>query len=109
MLLDCAYIFADNTDDFDSTNKLCHQIPTGDSAPIQQALKRLSPTTRAEASQPIQGMLEKGVIQPSSSPWASPVVLVRKKDRSMRFCVDYRKVNTVTRKVTYPLPWVDNT
>ena len=51
-------------------------------------------------------MLEKGVIQPSSSPWASPVVLV---SGSLRFCVDYRKVNAVTRKDAYPLPWVDDT
>jgi len=108
-LLDFADIFADNSDDFGSTNKVCHQIPMGDSAPIRQSLRRISPATRAEARQLIQGMLEKGVIQPSSSPWASPVVLVRKKDGTLRFCVDYRKVNAVTRKDAYPLPRVDDT
>ena len=109
LLLDFADIFADNSDDFGSTNKLCHQIPTGDSAPIRQPLRRIPPATRQEARQLIQGMLEKGVIRPSSSPWASPVVLVKKKDGSMRFCVDYRKVNAVTRKDAYPLPRVDDT
>ena len=54
-------------------------------------------------------MLEKDVIQPSSSPWASPIVLVQKKDGSTRFCIDYRKVNTVTRKDAYPMPRVDDT
>jgi len=49
-------------------------------------------------------MLAKGVSEPSSSPWSSPVVLVRKKDGTIGFCVDYRKVNSVTIKDSYPLP-----
>ena len=54
-------------------------------------------------------MLRDGVIRPSISPWASPVVMVKKKDRSMRFCVDFRKVNDVTIKDAHPLPRIDDT
>ena len=54
-------------------------------------------------------MLKKDVVQPSSSPWASPIVVVQKKDGSYRFCVDYHKINTITRKDAYPLPRIDDT
>ena len=49
-----------------------------------------------------------GVVQPSNSPWASPIVLVRKKDGTLRFCVDYRGLNSVTKKDTFPLPRIDD-
>ena len=71
-------------------------------------MRRIPPIRRDEARTFLQGMLQKGVIKPSASPWASPIVLVRKKDSSTRFCVDCRKVNHVTRKDAYPLPRVDD-
>ena len=54
-------------------------------------------------------MLESGVVERSTSPWASPIVLMKKKDGTVRFCVDYRKVNNITRKDAYPLPRIDTT
>ena len=54
-------------------------------------------------------MLSRGVIEPSSSPWAAPIVLAKKRDGSTRFCIDFRKLNDVTRKDAQPLPRIDDT
>ena len=63
---------------------------------------------RHEIAVQLQRMLEQRVIQPSSSPWASPIVLVRKKDGSLRFCVDYQSLNSVTKPDCFPLPSIDD-
>ena len=54
-------------------------------------------------------MLSWGIVEPSQGPWSSPIVLVKKKDGSTRFCVDFRKVNDLTRKDAQPLPRIDDT
>ncbi|GFX27079.1 hypothetical protein TNCV_439851 [Trichonephila clavipes] len=86
-----------------------HRIFTGDHAPINQRAYRVSPTERLIIHEEVQKMLDEGIVQPSESPWSSPIVLVRKKDGSWRFCVDYRKLNSVTKKDVYPLPRIDDT
>ena len=109
LLVEYSDIFANNDSDYGHTNKVCHNIPTGDSPPIRQQLRRIPLYRRDEVKKLLQDMRARQVIRPSNSPWASPIVLVRKRDGSTRFCVDYRKVNTVTRKDAYPLPRVDDT
>ncbi len=88
------------------TNLIQHQIDTGDNRPIKQRAWRLPFARRRVAEEEIQRMLKLGVIEPSCSPWTSPVVLVTKSDGSIRFCVDYRKLNSCTRKDAYPLPQI---
>jgi hypothetical protein len=68
---------------------------------------RYSPTQKDEIEGQVQEMLTNGIIKPSHSPFASPVILVKKKDGSWRFCVDYRQLNNITVKNKYPLPVVD--
>ena len=109
VLLEYADLFAGKPDDFGRTDKIKHAINTGDAAPVRQQVRRIPPVRREEARRLLSEMLKKDVIKPSSSPWASPIVLVQKKDGSVRFCVDYRKVNALTRKDAYPLPRVDDT
>lgn len=75
--------------------------------PIKLPPRRLPISQREIAETEISSMLEAGIIEPSKSPWAAPIVLVRKKDNTTRFCVDYRKLNLATIKDSYPLPKID--
>ena len=70
---------------------------------------RVAQTQRAKIAAHVEGMLDRNIIQPSVSPWAAPVVLVRKKDGQDRFYVDYRRLNQITKKDSYPLPRIDDT
>ena len=89
------------------TNIVKHDIKTSTSQPIKQKARRFPIHQKGEGEKIVTEMLEGDVIEPSTSPWASPVVLVRKKDGSTRFCIDYRKLNSVTIKDAYPLPRID--
>ncbi|KAI3374796.1 hypothetical protein L3Q82_021352 [Scortum barcoo] len=101
-------IFAAKDEDCTHTSLVQHNIDTGNAHPIRLHPRRLPLTKRALAEQKIKEMVEAGIIEPSTSPWAAPVVLVKKKDDTWRFCVDYRLLNNVTRKDSYPLPRVDD-
>ena len=85
-----------------------HTIDTGDHRPIRQPLRRQPFQHQAYIDKETDRMLEYGIIEPAASPWASNVVLVKKKDGSLRFCVDYRRLNSITYKDSYPLPLIDN-
>ena len=84
------------------------EIDTGSATPVKQQPRCLPFAVRKEVAQQLDAMMAAGVIQPSQSPWASPVVLVRKKDGTHCFCVDYRSLNAVTKADTYPLPRIDD-
>ncbi|XP_063920746.1 uncharacterized protein LOC135135580 [Zophobas morio] len=85
------------------TNIVRHRINIGDAQPICQAPRRLHLAKQEETEQLIRKMLDESVIEQSNSPWSSPVVLITKRDGLTRFCVDYRKLNDVTKKDSYPL------
>ena len=109
LLLEYSDVFAISKDQLGRTDVLQHEIVTENVSPIRQKFRRMSPHMRAEMRVLLNDMLQKDIISPSKSPWASPIVLVKKKDGTSRFCVDYRQINAVTRKDAYPLPRVDDT
>jgi len=85
-----------------------HAIPLISGAtPVNIRAYRYPPQLKDEIDTQVQSMLAQGLIQPSSSPFSSPVLLVRKKDGSWRFCVDYRYLNALTVKSVYPIPVFD--
>jgi hypothetical protein len=76
--------------------------------PIHRAPYRMAPTELKELKEQLQELLDRGFICPSTSPWGAPVLFVKKKDGSMRLCIDYRELNRVTIKNKYPLPRIDD-
>ncbi|KAL4028533.1 hypothetical protein IC575_011730 [Cucumis melo] len=76
--------------------------------PISRAPYRMAPAELKELKVQLQEFLDKGFIRPSVSPWGAPVLFVKKKDGSMRLCIDYRELNKVTVKNKYPLPRIDD-
>ena len=102
-------IFALDASELGTTTIVQHGINTGDHSPIRQQLRRMPFSLRSDVDRMVGEMLSQGVIQPSSSPWASPVVLVKKKDGGTRFCVDYRRLNHITKLDEFPLPRIDDT
>ncbi|XP_048836044.1 uncharacterized protein LOC125711303 [Brienomyrus brachyistius] len=100
-------VFARDEEDHGCTDVVYHCIPTGVAVPSRERYRPVPPSLYPELRELLKSMLEGGVITESASPWAAPIVLVRKKDGSWRFCVDYRKLNAVTHKDAYPLPRIE--
>lgn len=102
------HAYDSQTDVLGRAHSIYHTIDTGDAPPIRHRPYRIAPVERRKIETEVTEMLKRNVIRPSNSSWSSPVVLVRKKDGSVRFCVDYRKLNNVTRKDSYPMPRIDD-
>lgn len=100
-------VFSKDDQDYGYTTAVVHNVPTGEVPPIKQRHRRVPPQIFQEVKRHVQDLVSQGILKESSSPWASPAVIVMKKDGSVRFCCDYRKLNQVTCKDAYPLPRVD--
>jgi len=103
-LIDHQHTFATSSADIGFCSILQHDIDTGDAQPIRQAPRKPPLAACDTEDEILNEMLKTGVIEPSMSSWASPVCLVRKKDNTLRFCIDYRRVNAVSKKDAYPMP-----
>ena len=103
-----SFLFAMGTLDLGKTNLVKHKIELTDYTPIKDRYRRIPPHQYEEVLKHLKEMLDVGAIRRSNSPWASPVVLVRKKDGSLRFCIDLRKLNARTIKDAYSLPRIED-
>ena len=99
--------FSEDEDDLGFCDLVKNKIVTKDDKPIRVPHRRVPPHQWPEVRDYIQNSLDQGIIRESSSPYASPIVLVRKKDGKLRLCVDYRLLNAKTHKDAYPLPRID--
>ena len=106
----CEYhdVFVPEEGERGETGLVQMKIDTGDAIPKRQPVRCTPFAARQEIATQLKQMQDQNVIYPSDSPWASPVVLVRKKDGSLCFCIDYRSLNSVTKSDTFPLPRIDD-
>lgn len=102
-------VFSKTSTDVGNTDIVKHKIFTNRAPPVRKRAYRTSPKMQTVIQSHVEVMLEKGIVEVSHSPWAAPVVMVKKKDGTWRFCVDYRGLNAVTVKDAHPLPRTDDT
>ncbi|MCP4365135.1 MAG: RNA-directed DNA polymerase, partial [Planctomycetes bacterium] len=102
-------MFVSDLKQMGNTDVVEHEIETGDHEPIKHHLRRIPIVQRPILEEYIETLTESGQIEPSTSPWGFPTLLVKKKDRSWRLVIDYRKLNTITKSNAYPLPRLDDT
>ena len=103
-----SFLFAMDSLDLGRTDMVKHHIDLTDYTPIKDRYRRIPPHQYKEVRKHLKEMLDIGAIRRSNSPWASPVILVRKKDGSLRFCIDLRKLNARTVKDAYSLPCIED-
>ena len=109
MLLEHHNIFSLDKNEIGCTDTAEHVIELLDTEPFKERFRRIAPPLVEEVREHIQEMLDGGAIRPSQSPWCNAVVLVRKKDGGLRFCIDFRRLNRRTKKDAYPLPRMQET
>ena len=107
VLHDYADVFSKDEFDIGCFNGVKCRINTGDAEPVKENMRRTPLHFENEEEEHLDKMLQTGVIQPSESEWASCPVLIRKKDGRVRWCIDYRKLNKVTKKDSFPLPRIE--
>lgn len=101
-------IFATSLAELGKTAVHPHKIITNDASPQRQQFYRTSPIVRKEIKRQLDELLQHGLIEPSNSEWAAPVVMVKKKSGEYRFAIDYRKLNKVTQPIHFPLPRLED-
>ena len=109
MLMENHHIFSLDTNEIGCTDTAKHVIELLDEEPFKERFRRIAPPLLEEVQQNIQDMLDGGAICLSQSPWCNAVVLVRKKDGTLRFCIDFRRLDARTKKDMYPLPRMQET
>ena len=109
VLLEFHRIFSLEPNEIGCTDAMEHVIELLDDETFKEWFRRIAPPLVEEVQQNLQDMLERGVIWPLQSLWCNAVVLVRKKNRSLRFCIDFHQLNSRTKKDAYPLPHMQET
>lgn len=99
--------FSANENDIGHTTVIKHRIELNDPMPFKERYRRIPPSAYEEVREHLKGLLDAGVIEESTSPWASNTVLVRKKDGTLRLCIDYRRLNQKTVKDSYAIPRIE--
>lgn len=107
LISDFPNVFQDKLNGIPPERGFQHIIDTQDSKPVDRHAFKMSPVELDELHRHIKELLELGLIQPSSSPWGAPVLFCKKKDGSLRMCIDYRALNQLTVRNTSPLPRID--
>ncbi|CAG2204440.1 unnamed protein product [Mytilus edulis] len=109
LLIEYSDIFSKSSEDIGLTDLVEHTINTGNNPPVRQRPRRIPLARMKDAEAEIQKMVKQDIIEPSTSPWNSNIVLVKKSDGSWRFCIDFRAVNLLVLRPSYPLPRIDDT
>ena len=108
LLIKHSNVFSTGSDDMGSTNLMYYKIDIEDNCPVRQGLRRIPHVQITVLKSEVEKLQRMGAIEPSISPFASPTILVKKKDGTIRLCIDYRMLNVITKKDAHPLPRIED-